>query len=71
MPSTTYKSADPFRKEHRPLTDRDLVAMARVKEEATRLLDTIHEHVPQGREKAIALTKLEESIMWATKGITA
>ncbi|MDL2214469.1 hypothetical protein LJB76_02785 [Clostridia bacterium OttesenSCG-928-O13] len=26
-------------------------------------------HVPDGREKSLALTKLEESIMWANAGI--
>jgi len=29
----------------------------------------IDSHVPDGREKSIALTKLEEFVMWANKGI--
>lgn len=29
----------------------------------------INESVPEGREKSLAITKLEEAIMWANKGI--
>lgn len=29
----------------------------------------INEYVPEGREKALAITKLEEVMMWANAGI--
>lgn len=68
--SNEYKSADPFRKQHRQLNDDDHRQMDEVKAAAETLLDRIERMVPEGREKDIALTKLLESIMWATKGIT-
>jgi hypothetical protein len=33
------------------------------------LADVIDRTVPEGREKALALTKVEESMMWANAGI--
>jgi len=38
--------------------------------DATQLEELI-DKLPNSREKSIALTKLEESIMWAVKGLTA
>lgn len=60
---------DRFRRQHRPLTDEEKVELANLKAEAEVLaarLDRIG-----GREGATALTKLEECVMWATKGLTA
>lgn len=33
-------------------------------------LGAILQHVPEGRERAIARTKVEEAVMWAVKGLT-
>ena len=33
------------------------------------LLETVIDNVDDSREKAIALTKLEEAVMWAVKGV--
>jgi hypothetical protein len=40
-----------------------------LRELAKTLAMTIHSAVPPGRERALAITKLEEAIMWANKGI--
>ena len=34
------------------------------------LLASVVQNVPEGRERALVLTKLEEASMWATKGIS-
>lgn len=36
---------------------------------AKELAHLINEYVPDGREKSLAITKLEETVMWANKGI--
>lgn len=53
---------------HRP--DADAVQrLGVVRIEAKRLAGVIDAFVPAGREKATALTKLEEAVMWANAGI--
>lgn len=41
----------------------------KLREKAKELAYLIEELVPDGREKSSAITRLEESIMWANKGI--
>ena len=60
---------DPFRATHRHLSQAEATDIARIKALASDLLGMIAD-VPGGREKALATTKLEESVMWAVKGIT-
>lgn len=40
-----------------------------IRAEAHRFARLIDESVPDGREKALALTKLEEAVMWANAGV--
>ena len=40
-----------------------------IRVKAKELAIIINEEVPEGREKALAITKLEESVMWANAGI--
>lgn len=65
--------ADTFRKVYTELTEYQKGAVIEVKERAEAIeiyLDAVH--TPKnGREIALAKTKLEEAIMWAVKGITA
>jgi hypothetical protein len=60
----------PFRKEYRPLTMDEADAVKSIKEFAEELHACIYGQVKEGREKSLALTKLEECVMWAVKGVT-
>lgn len=40
-----------------------------LRDSAKQLAVEIMENVPEGRERSLAITKLEECIMWANKGI--
>lgn len=58
---------DRFRKEYRELNPVNKSVIHAIKEQAEELEKLIS--LFSGREISIALTKLEESVMWATKGI--
>lgn len=58
-----------FRKEYRPLSADEKIDIALIKQFAEDLLPYI-ERVGDPRARALAITKLEECVMWATKGIT-
>lgn len=71
-----------FRKEYRELSDDEKALLDQVKDKAQELFDLISEGTrvreqlsrdmptQNGREMALAKTKLEEAVMWAVKGIT-
>ena len=74
-----------FRNEYRPLNPDEVKAVKQVKELAAELYDKLgtgsgitvideegngHLVVTDPRHIALAKTKLEEAVMWATKGIT-
>lgn len=40
-----------------------------IRESGKTLTEIINEHVPDGREKSLAITKIEEAIFWANAGI--
>lgn len=54
---------------YRELTDDEKSLVNSLKDQASVLYSTI-ESIPDGREKSLAKTKLEEAIMWAVKGVT-
>jgi len=58
-----------LRTECKKATPQTIDHITQVKKEACTLYGLI-KTVPAGREQSIALTKLEECIMWATKAIT-
>lgn len=68
--------ADPFRSEYRHLSVVETKAIAALKAQASKLYQELQmpgfdqTHPPANREMAIARTKLEECVMWATKAIT-
>lgn len=61
---------DVFRKEYRPLGDEAKQKMIVLKDKAQLLYDEIVDAKGDGRMLALAITNLEQSIMWAVKAIT-
>ena len=41
----------------------------RLRDEAAMYAHTVNNSMPDGREKALALTAIEEAAMWANKGL--
>ena len=52
-----------------PVSDEQSKRIFEVKQKAMDFLDVIYAQVKDGREKSLAITKLEECVMWATKSI--
>ncbi|MET4128395.1 hypothetical protein [Roseovarius sp. MBR-6] len=75
MPDTIPSTDDarvansPVRHAYRVLSEAEKAQMAAIKDLGEAFLDALAPH--QGREFAIARTKIEEAVMWAVKGITA
>jgi hypothetical protein len=61
---------DIFRKAYRKLTDEETILLETLKDQASALYDTMQKH-PGSRNMSLAVTKLEEAVMWAVKAITA
>ena len=68
---------DLFRKEYAPLTDEQKAEVKVLKEKAEDLFGLLVSQTPlsgvngsKGRYISLAKTSLEESIMWAVKGMT-
>ncbi len=57
-----------FRPEHRELNQIEKDRVKRIKDKAADLAGEFHP--TDSREKQLAMTKLEECVMWAEKGIT-
>lgn len=53
----------------RPLTDEERVALSDIKDTGATLIHRINK-LPEGRERSLAITKVEEAVMWAVKGMT-
>ena len=54
---------------HKP-TPEKAVKFPVIRDKAKELAYLIEELVPNGREKSLAITKLEETVMWANAGIS-
>jgi hypothetical protein len=61
---------DYFRISYRVLSEIERDAITNIKSDANILARTISQ-LPQNREMALAMTRLEEAVMWATKGLTS
>lgn len=51
-------------------TESQLHALANMRDSAYDFLCVVEKFVHNGHEKSIAITKIEEALMWANKGIT-
>ncbi len=54
---------------HRPVNDTQVQVFERIRDEGlvlARLIDTM---TPDGREKSLAFTKVEEAVMWANAAV--
>lgn len=54
---------------HRPTQAQADIVFPRVRTSGQQLARLITELVPEGREQSLALTKVEEAVMWANAGI--
>jgi hypothetical protein len=54
---------------HPATTDEKRDAHARVRQQCHQLADALNEQLPDGREKAVAMTKLEEVMLWANAAL--
>lgn len=71
FPSTDDRRVDnALRHNYRVLSEPEKLAMAAVKDAGQTFLDTLNRYCHPGREASLAVTKLEEAVMWAVKGIT-
>lgn len=62
--------SDVFRKEYRPLGDEAKEKMLSIKDKAQSLYDEIADAKGDSRMISLAITNLEQSVMWAIKAIT-
>jgi hypothetical protein len=53
---------------HPPSEDR-AVKHVQIREHGKALVELLNETVPDGREKSLAITKIEEAVMWANAGL--
>ena len=58
------------RHQYRVLTDEERAAMVSLKDWGAGFIRDIRDKVPMGREASLAVTKVEEAVMWAVKGLT-
>jgi hypothetical protein len=58
-----------MRHKYRVLTEEEKEAMLKIKDMGLAFIDLI-EHTVKGRMGALAITKMEEAVMWAVKGLT-
>ena len=58
------------RHQYRVLTEEEKASMVSIKDWGLGFIREIDNKVPAGRERSLAITKIEEAVMWAVKGLT-
>lgn len=56
--------------EHKSINDKQKESIEECKNSASFLLEDIYKNCPSNRERSIAITKLEECVMWLSKSIS-
>lgn len=54
---------------HAATTDEKRDAHTSVRQQCRQLADALNESLPEGREKSLAITHLEETMMWSNAAI--
>jgi hypothetical protein len=63
-------TSDVMRHEYRELSDEEKCSINYIKDAGEELLRTIRGQSSESRERSLAITKVEEAIVWAVKGLT-
>jgi hypothetical protein len=73
FPSTSDERVanNTMRHQYRVLSEEEKAHMLRIKDDGARLLSSITDGVRPSRERSLAITKVEEAVMWAIKGLTS
>lgn len=58
------------RKEYRQLTEDEIALIAKIKDQGEEFI-ALFAGLPKSREYSLAITKLEEAVMWGVKGASA
>lgn len=54
---------------YHPPSEERVVKHIQIREHGKAIVELLNEMVPDGREKSLAITKIEEAIMWANAGL--
>ena len=60
-----------LRHQYRVLSEDEKRSMTDIKDAGELFLSIVSKLTPHGRERSIAITKIEEAVMWSVKGLTA
>lgn len=58
------------RHQYRVLSEGEKLSMTHIKDMGLGLIRAIEAGVPAGRERSIAITNIEQGVMWAIRGLT-
>jgi hypothetical protein len=59
-----------MRHQYRVLSDAEKAQMQAIKDKGLDFVTYLEQNVAPSRERSLAVTKMEEAVMWAVKGIT-
>jgi hypothetical protein len=54
---------------YHPPSEERAIKHVQIREHGKALVELVNEAVPDSREKSLAITKIEEAIMWANAGL--